>query len=106
MEELEATEVVRGEHELTVVGAVGGVDVAAIGAVRPHTEHWEAEDAWLGLGLGLGLLLPPAAAMPATGAVPPLGVEGRAAARPPAATASAIGPCRRPRPRGHQRSGR
>jgi hypothetical protein len=47
VEELEAAEVVGGEHEAAVVGAVGCVDVATIGAVWPHTEHRKAEHAWL-----------------------------------------------------------
>ena len=45
VEELDASEVVRSEHEATVVGAVRRVDVAAVGAVRPHAEYREAEDA-------------------------------------------------------------
>ena len=45
VEELEPSEVIRGQHKLSIVGAVGGVDVATIGAIRPHTEHREAEDA-------------------------------------------------------------
>eukprot|EP00964_Phaeocystis_antarctica_P005327 scaffold2912_cov68-Phaeocystis_antarctica.AAC.6 len=69
VEELEASEVVRSKHELawlglglgarvrarlTIVGAVRCVDVAAIGAVRPHTEYWEAEHACPGRPRSIG----------------------------------------------------
>ena len=45
VEELDASVVVGSEHEAAVAGAVRRVDVATVGAVRPHPEYREAEHA-------------------------------------------------------------